>query len=410
MKNPGLITKALIEIPPKFAGKPPVNPEARKEKTLLEKEWRGAEGLAEDVRYYGKWMRDEAEKRIGHLYPKVKVTEEMAKDRPDLKQYVGQELTVIAWLWARTVASPNPALKGSHVPLVRSFWLSTKKSKEAYIMPVVDRESNTYRFEVYAGKPTIDFDPGKGTVGRKGGRCLLSGETIPFPHIRAEGQAGRMGVRLMAIVAEGSKGRVYISPIEEHVEISSSAKPEWRPEYNLPDNPRDFKTPNYGMRTFASLFTERQLVALTTFSDFVTKARDKVLEDVQAAGILPDDDRLLDAGGNGPNAYSDAVTTYLGLGVSRLSDICNSLCRWENTRTQVRNLFTRQAIPMLWDFAEPNIFGEAAGDYSVSLNNLLKSIDNSTTFSNGVVSQLDARSAVFASIGCGGRGSLDSFS
>ncbi len=104
-----LICKAMIEIPPKFAGKPPVNPESRKQKTLLQKEWHGAQGQSEDVRYNGQWMRNEAEKRIGHLYPKVEVTAEMAQERPDLKPLVGRKLTVIAWLWARTVKSPNPA-------------------------------------------------------------------------------------------------------------------------------------------------------------------------------------------------------------------------------------------------------------------------------------------------------------
>jgi len=280
-----LITKALIEIPPKFANLPPVNPEYQR-KSSHEKAahvWRGAAGLAEDVRYYGQWMRDEAAKRIGHLYPKVKVTREMAKDRPDLMPYVGEELTVIAWLWARTVASPTPAVGGAHVPLVRSFWLSTKKGKEAWVRPVVTKGSGHWHFEVGVGKPPADFDPGIGTIGRKGGRCILSGVPMGFPHVRSEGQAGRMKQRLMAIVAEGRRGRVYLSPVEEHVTIAESAVPAWKPDARLPDNPRDFKTPNYGMMTFADLFTNRQLTALVTFSDLVGEARAKVLADARAA-------------------------------------------------------------------------------------------------------------------------------
>lgn len=205
-----MINKAMIEIPPRFAGRPPVNPEYRSQETgdrrLIDGTWRGAAGLAEDVRYYGQWMRDEAEKRIGHLYPKVKVTAAMAKGRPDLSPYVGQELTVIAWLWARTVESSNPAYRGCHVPLVSSFWLSTKAGKEAYVEPVI--EGKSYRFEVRVGKRGPSFD---GTVNRRGGICLLSKSPMPFPYIREEGKAGRMGTRLMAVVAEGNRGRVYLA-------------------------------------------------------------------------------------------------------------------------------------------------------------------------------------------------------
>jgi putative DNA methylase len=206
---PVLINKALIEIPPKFAGQPPVNPEANQGK-LATKVWHGAEGLAEDVRYYGKWMRDEAEKRIGHLYPNVKVTQKMVDDgRPDLEPYVGQELTVIAWIWCRTVKSPNPAVTGVEVPLIRSFWLSKKKGQEAYIYPVVDREAKAYSFKVKLGKPS-DFNPDDGLVSRKGGRCLLTDAPMPFPHIRSHGQNQKLGVRLMAMVAQAGRKRIYL--------------------------------------------------------------------------------------------------------------------------------------------------------------------------------------------------------
>ena len=211
-----LINKAMIEIPPKFAGKPPVNPEARKEKTLFAQEWKGAQGLAEDVRYYGQWMRDEAEKRIGHLYPKVEVTAEMAKERPDLKPYVGRKLTVIAWLWARTVKSPNPAFAQVDVPLASTFMLSTKAGKEAYVEPVI--EDGGYRFTVKVGKPKDAEAAKSGTKLARGAnfQCLMSGTPIAGDYIKAEGKAGRMGARLMAIVAEGERGRVYLAPTPEH--------------------------------------------------------------------------------------------------------------------------------------------------------------------------------------------------
>ena len=292
-----MINKAMIEIPPKFAGIAPVGPipEGEKQKNLMD-DWSGAQGLAEDVRRYGHWMREEAFNRIGHLYPKIKITKDMAKDRPDLKGYIGQELTVIAWLWARTVKSPNPAFSQVDVPLVRSFVLSSKKGKEAWVEPVI--ENNNYRFEVRIGKKPKDAIDG--TVVRTGGTCILSQTAMPFSYIRAEGKAGRMGERLMAIVAEGKKGRVYLSPTQEMLDIARSAQPEWKPEHALPVNPRDFKTPNYGMDSFGDLFTPRQLVALTTFSDLVAEARNKAIQDAKAAGMA-DDGLGIDAGGTGRN-------------------------------------------------------------------------------------------------------------
>ena len=189
-----------------------MNPDARRDKPLIAREWKGAQGLAEDVRYYGQWMRDEAEKRIGHLYPKVEVTAEMAQERPDLKPYVGQKLTVIAWLWARTVKSPNPAFAQVDVPLASTFMLSTKAGKEAYVEPVI--ENGGYRFTVKVGKPKDAEAAKNGTKLSRGAnfQCLMSGTPIAGDYIRAEGKAGRMGARLMAIVAEGDRGRVYLSP------------------------------------------------------------------------------------------------------------------------------------------------------------------------------------------------------
>ena len=289
---PVLITKALIEIPPKFANLPPVNPESN---ARLAGAWKGARGLAEDVRYYGQWMRDQAEKRIGHLYPKVKVTAEMAKDRPDLKAYIGQELTVIAWIWARTVASPNPAVGGAHVPLVRSFWLSTKKGKEAWIEPIIDRENNSYQFKVRIGKPPEGVDPGKGTIVRNGGKCLVSDGPMPFEHIRAEGKADRMRAKLLAIVAEGSRGRVYLNAAPEQEAAASVALPAFYPDSDLPKQALSMRVMLYGMDKHYKLFTPRQLTALTTFSDLVKEAREKVLADalVVQASCLPSTTSIL---------------------------------------------------------------------------------------------------------------------
>ena len=307
-----LMTKALIEIPPKFANQPPVNPEAREK--LKTNQYYGAQGLAEDVRYYGNWMRDEAQKRIGHLYPKVKLPQE----------YGSGEATVIAWLWARTVKCPNPAC-GCQMPLVRSFKLSTKKGKEAWVEPVVERTSHppVVRFEVKTG----EGEAPEGTVSRKGAVCVGCETPMRFDYIRSEGKAGRMGEQLMAIVAKGNKQRVYLSPNEEHEKIAASAQPEWKPDAELPSNPRNFNTPNYGMKTFADLFTPRQLVALTTFSDLVSEVREQVKADAIAAGMADDSVPLNDEG-TGVTAYADAVATYLAFAVDGLADRTSTICSW----------------------------------------------------------------------------------
>lgn len=356
-----LINKAMIEIPPKFAGKPPVNPDWQRkrddEKAMTL--WKGAQGLAEDVRYYGQWMRDEAEKRIGHLYPKIEITKEMAKERPDLKKYVGQKLTVIAWLWARTVKSPNPAFADVDVPLASTFMLSTKAGKEAYVEPVI--EGGGYHFTVKVGKPK-DVDTIKlgTTAGKRAAfRCLMSDVPISYDHIRTEGKAGRMESRLMAIVAEGERGRVYLPPTAEMELVAQSAKPEWKPDMPLPDNTRDFKTPNYGLTTYGDLFTPRQLVALTTFSDLVQEARELVKQDAVAAG-MPDDGKSLAKGGTGATAYADAVGVYLAFAIDRLADYNSSIATWKPSGEQVMQTYKRQAIPMTWDFPESNVLGDSA--------------------------------------------------
>jgi len=357
-----LINKAMIEIPPKFAGRPPVNPDARKQKRVGT-EWKGATGLAEDVRYYGQWMRDEAEKRIGHLYPKVRVTKEMAEERPDLAEYVGKELTVIAWLWARTVKSPNPAYKDVEVPLVRSFYLSKKKGKEAWAEPVIRQDGSGYDFVVrVSGKPEL-----KGTVSRQGGICIKSSVPMDFKYIRAEGKAGRMGEQLMAVVAEGRRKRVYFSPTPDMEEIARQATPGDVPNTDLPKRALGFRVQEYGMVKWRHLFTPRQLVTLTTFSDLVGKAREEVLRDALAAG-MDDDGRGLEAGSDGATAYADAVAVYLAFAVDRATDFNNSLTGWRSGNEKIMNLYNRQAIPMVWDYGEANIMANVVGGFPTLIN------------------------------------------
>ena len=343
-----LINKAMIELPPRFAGQPPVNPANRAGQAAARVAWKGAAGLAEDVRYYGQWLRDEAEQRIGHLYPKVAVTAAMARERPDLQPYVSRELNVIAWLWARTVKSPNPAFAEAVVPLVTTFVLSKKAGKEAYVVPVL--ENGDYRFTVKSGKPPAEATRGTSAGKRRAFRCLMSGVPLSYDYIKAEGKAGRMGARLLAIVAEGDRERVYLAPTLEHETVARRAEPAWEPDLR-PDNPRDIKTPLYGLTTFADLFTARQLVALTTFCDLVGATQEYIRAAALAAG-LPDDGKPLREGGTGAKAYTEAVGVYLALAVDRGANYWSTICGWHNSREIIAQTYSRQAIRMTWDFAE----------------------------------------------------------
>ncbi|AFZ48918.1 DUF1156 domain-containing protein [Dactylococcopsis salina] len=410
--------------------------------------YKGAQGLAADVRFYGQWMRDEAFQRIGHLYPQVELPE-------------GGKATVIAWIWARSVRCPNPAC-GCQMPLVRSFQLSKKKGRTAWVEPVVEERrekredrregeeerrekredrregeeerrekredrregeeerrekredrregeeerkqdnvltsnssllspgdnaltsnssllSPRIRFEVRTGEGEIP----EGTVQRKGARCLACETPVGLDYVRSEGKAKRMSQQLMAVVAESKQGRVYLSPTVEHIKIANSAEPTWKPEADLPKNTRDFKTPNYGMRTFAELFTPRQLVALTTFSDLVTEVKEKVIEDAINAG-LSDDDITLENGGTGVKAYAEAIGTYLAFGVSRLSNRSSTICIWNQIGEKIEQTFARQAIPMTWDFAEANIFSSSTGSWQGSLEWIPKVVECSDCEVNSI--------------------------
>ncbi|MEJ5209327.1 DUF1156 domain-containing protein [Denitratimonas sp. CY0512] len=400
--NPVAVTinKAMIEIPPRFAGRKPIGPEpaadtgSRKKATKdAFEDWSGARGLAEDVRRYGAWMREQAQQRIGHLYPQIEVTAQMVAERPDLKPYQGQKLTVIAWLWARTVKSPNPAWRHAEVPLASTFILSSKKGKEAYVQPVV--EGDRYRFTVEVGTPPEDAKGGTAAGKRGGFYCLLSDSPIDYKYIRSEGQAGRMGRRLMAIVAEGDRGRVYLTPTEEHEVIARQAEPTWKPETKLHGKCR-VNVSNYGLDVYGDLFTPRQLVALTTFSDLVGEAIAKVKADALAAG-MPDDGRGLDAGGTGATAYAEAVGVYLAFLVDQVANHQSTICGWNHPNTQMRSVFSRQAIPMTWDYAEANVFSSSSGSYTNLFDRQVKGFEALGAHPiEGVAQQADAATQVIS--------------
>ncbi len=338
-----LINKALIEIPPKFAGRSPLFPGLTTERMG----WEGATGLAADVRAYGEWMRNEAEHRIGKHYPHATLDD-------------GTKAGVIAWIWARTVTCPNPVC-GIEMPLVRSWWLGKKKGKEAWVRPIVvaDPEhpsGKRVEFEIVhgaIGAPSADDD---GTVGRNGATCIACGSAVALEYVRASSRDTGLGTELMAVVAEGSRQRVYLRSDDVHRAAAAVERPKDAPEASLPAQALGFRVQNYGFTQWTDLFTNRQLLTLTTFSDLVLEARNRVVTD------------------GGSAEYADAVATYLGMGVSRVADLCNSFALWSNSRDQAVHLFGRQTISMVWDFPETTPFGNSAGSYVVSLGSLVKSI------------------------------------
>lgn len=379
-----LINKAMIEIPPKFADKPPVHPDGTN--PLLT--WSGAAGLAEDVRRYGAWMRDEAFRRVGHLYPPIEITNEMVQKRPDLKLHQSKKLPVIAWLWARTVKSPNPAFSHVEVPLASTFILSSKAGKEAYVTPEITRDG--YAFAVQVGRPPADAKAGT-KVSPGNFRCLMSQTPIDAAYIRSEGRAGRIGCKMMAIVAESSNGRVYLAPTTGHEKLSRCDQLSWRPDVEFFQQALGFRIGNYGLTKWSDLFTPRQLTALTVFADLVGELRDVIRADASVAG-LNDDDQSLATGGTGSHAYAEAVSLYLGLCCSKLTAYHCNLAGWRAAEGKSARAFGMQTISMVWDFVECNPFAQAGGEMRGAINDCAKIVDTFSCSALGRVLQSAAQS------------------
>lgn len=371
-----MINKAMIEIPPKFAGQAPVNPESRAP-IDGSRGWTGAKGLAEDVHYYGEWMKKQAFQKIGHLYPKVKVPAAQG----------GGEATVIAWIWARTVKCPNPAC-GCEMPLASSFVLSKKSGKEAWVKPIP--AGDHVEFEVQQGKCPKEYQSFK--VGRSAiFKCPCCGEITTDAYVKNNGQQHNIGSQLMAVVAEGQHGRIYLSPDEEQKLAANVSKPENHPDGSMPTNPRWFSPPAFGMTEYSDLFTNRQLTALTTFSELVSEAQKQAEADAVAAG-LPNDHIALSEGGTGARAYGEAVGVYLAFVIDKMTDYHSSICSWHNSGEKMRNTFGRQAIPMVWDYAEANPFCTSSGSYENMLEWVFNCVDNLPATNFGIVKQFDAQS------------------
>jgi len=362
-----MINKAMIEIPPKFANQPPVNPEARAQiggKTG----WKGAQGLAEDVRYYGEWMKQKAWERVGHLYPTVKDEQ-------------GIERSVIAWIWARTVKCPNPAC-GVQMPLIKSFDLSKKKGNEYQIIP--ELKNGKFEYHVQPGHSKL-----KETVDRRGAVCIACHQPVELEYIRSEAQAKRMDAELIAIVAEKQNGRFYLSPNEVHKKAANVEKPRNYPSGQLTGKAR-VNVSLYGVDETGDLFTNRQLTALTTFSDLVKEAQAQVAKDALAAG-MSDDDTGIANGGIGAKAYGESVGVYLAFVVDKLTDFHSAFSSWAVSRETIRNVFGRQAIPMVWDFAEANPFSHSTGCFDNMLDWIRKVIEKLPGIINGFSKQQDAQ-------------------
>jgi len=382
-----LINKAMIEIPPKFAGRPPVNPEAQRTAGLIT--WKGAQGLAEDVRYYGQWMRDEAEKRIGHLYPKVEITEEMVRERPDLKPYLGQKLTVIAWLWARTVKSPNPAFSHVDVPLISTYVLSANSGEEAYLEPVINGDA--YHFKIKLGNPKNIEAVKKGTkLERANFYCLMSGAPITGEYIKTEGKAGRIGARLMAIIAAGDRRKVYLSSSLVLETLARQAKPYWKPDLIISGSTQYLGIKPYGMENFSQLFTDRQIVALTTLSELVQELCTVIKRHAVAAGLSGDQISETSA-----SAYTAAIQTYLAFAISKCADYWNTSTTWM-PRGTVGHLFARQAIQMTWDYPEANPFSDFHCAWHETYGWVSKAIETLPSSRYGHALQADAASQILS--------------
>ncbi|WP_299068084.1 DUF1156 domain-containing protein [uncultured Psychrobacter sp.] len=363
-----MINKAMIEIPPKFVNQSPVGPipEGEHQQEQLEG-WAGASGLAEDVRRYGLWMKEEAEKRIGHLYPKVLITDEMINERPDLEQYRGQELTVIAWLWARTVKSPNPAFTDCDTPLVSSLVVSDKKDKEAYVDIVVN--SNSFEFKVVKGKTKSWTEKKKGTKSsRNSFNCIYSSTAITLDYVKQQAKAGKMSQKLMCIVAEGKKERLFLSPSSNHEKVALGIERTWESPLQLPPKLTGGTCYSYGLETWGSIFTNRQLLSLNTFTEVVSTLEVK----------------------SQPTDYQIAIKTYLSFLLSQIANHGASICGWNAPNNQMRSIFARQAIPMTWDFAESNPFSNSTGSFNNLFDRLIKAFTSLGSIIKGNAYQSDA--------------------
>jgi putative DNA methylase len=383
-----LINKAMIEAPALFAGHRPVHPSAHVPKALLDRSWRASEGLAEDIRYYGAQVNEAAYRKVGQLYSALRVTEEMARTRPDLKRYVGQDLTPVAYLWARTVLSPNPAYADVQVPLVATYMLSSKDGKEVYVEPVID--GRAYSFTVRVGKPANATKVKAGTkLSGVNFECILSSAPISGDYIKSEGRAGKLGMRLLAIVAEGKRERVYLDPSPEIEALALAVNPDWRPQGELPTRLTGGSCVPYGLTKWADLFTNRQLAAAIAFAEAMEEVRQRVHADA-LRGAVRTSTLTVDAE-EYARKYADAVALYLALALGRMVDYGSTICTWRAKDNAMRSSLAMQAIPMTWDFAEGSPFGGSSSGFEECVGVVATVVEMALPQGEGTVCQAAAQ-------------------
>lgn len=381
---PVLITKALIELPAYFSGMPAVNPDARSATRGLGR-WDGTQGLVADILHYGEVVRDEVLEAVSEFFPSLEITASLAEQRPDLKPYVGQSLPVVAWLWARTVPSPDPSTGGAAVPLLRTFVLCSKAQRKAFVVPQIKTESQSICFEVRVGTPPKGFDPSKGTVSQKrlkGGRCLLTDAAMGFPYIREQAKAGKMGLRLLAMAVDAGRGRVYVSPTADQEAIALSAKAKWRPDAEFPKKHRNFQPPVYGFDNLGDIFTDRQALVLNSLAESISALHGRIRDDAAAAECPV------------PDEYATAVCTYLAFALTRAADYNSMLSSWRPKDNAMRSTLAKQALPMVWDFAEGNPFAKSSAGFIDCVKVVAKCLEHVPAEGFGSTKQLNATAAV----------------
>ena len=391
-----LINKALIEIPQSFFGLRAINDASRQsENDLVGRHWEVAQGLAEDVYYYGQVLADTAYGFLGKNYPNVHVSLEAAQEQPELDKFIGKEIQPIAYIWARTVASPSPAFRNIQVPLISSFVLS-QKSGGVYVKPKIN--GSTYSFDITR---TSFKDASKGTKLSRGAnfRCILSGAPISPEHVKAEGQAGRMGLRLVAVVATTGKGRIYLPPSKGQEEAALNITPEWIPDLTISGSGQYIGVRPYGINNFSQLFTKRQNAVLSKFSSLISVVKEKVFQDALRVGMA-DDGLSLQCGGTGATAYSEAIAMYLAIGVDRMAFYGSSLCGWLPKDNAMGKSMPQQALAMSWDFAEGNPFGKSSTEFMTCMKSVRDCLLALNGGGAGTAIQHDARSGLASNAPC----------
>ena len=359
-----MLTRAAADIPARFAGLPPVHPGKAKHGAYI-----GAQGLAEDVQFYGEWLENQALKLLADAYPQTESGE-----------------IPFAWIWVRTVKCPNPACS-CHVPLGSSYILSKSKNAAYWAEPV--SENGELHFHIHEGECPKDKESNKVSGNGARFRCPVCGEITTDEYIKKMGTAHELGAQMMAVVTNTGGKKSFFVPSETQKAAANVELPEEIPPGSIPTNAHWFSPPGFGITEYADLFTARQMRMLCTFSDLVRKAQDMAASAALAAG-MSETGGSLEAGGTGALAYGQAVGVYLAFVVDKMADYNSSMCSWRTAGGNLRSTFGRQAIPMVWTFAEGNPFSSVSGNFKTMLGSVAETVEHLGCGSPAVVSQDNA--------------------